>query len=183
MSGLRISLGVAAFFFLLWWFGMKMPGKNISTAASLSTAEIALRAELAADVQTLAGEIGERNMRRYPQLLGIGLDEGTAIVVRGSIAEIIGNGAAHFYDYRPGPPAGEHDFTIAKQGQRDMIAVKKEKEGTINTLEGTLGPGDETGEKIEFELNGNLAKVYFEWKRVCWPNKRRGPARCNMAKR
>ena len=29
---------------------------------------MALRAELAADVQTLAGEIGERNMRRYPQL-------------------------------------------------------------------------------------------------------------------
>ena len=45
-----------------------MPGKNISTAAALSAGDIALRAELAADVQTLAGEIGERNMRRYPQL-------------------------------------------------------------------------------------------------------------------
>lgn len=45
-----------------------MPGKNISTAAPLSVAEIALRAELAADVQALAGDIGERNMRRYPQL-------------------------------------------------------------------------------------------------------------------
>lgn len=45
-----------------------MPGKNISTAAPLSVAEIALRAELAADVQVLAGDIGERNMRRYPQL-------------------------------------------------------------------------------------------------------------------
>ena len=38
------------------------------TAAPLSADEIALRAELAADVQTLAGDIGERNMRRYPQL-------------------------------------------------------------------------------------------------------------------
>ena len=68
MSGLRIALGVVAFFLLLWWFGMRMPGKNISTAATLSAAEIALRAELAADVQALAGDIGERNMRRYRQL-------------------------------------------------------------------------------------------------------------------
>lgn len=67
-SGFRIALAVVAVFFLLWWFGMRMPGKNISTAAPLSAGEIALRAELAADVQTLAGEIGERNMRRYPQL-------------------------------------------------------------------------------------------------------------------
>ncbi|HEV2840302.1 MAG TPA: M28 family peptidase [Chthoniobacterales bacterium] len=68
LSVLRIALAVLAFFFLLWWFGMKMPGRNISTAAPLSAEETALSAELAADVQTLAGEIGERNMHRYPQL-------------------------------------------------------------------------------------------------------------------
>jgi len=68
LSGLRIMLAVLAAFFLLWWFGMRTPGKNISTSAPLSADEIALRAELATDVQTLAGEIGERNMRRYPQL-------------------------------------------------------------------------------------------------------------------
>jgi hypothetical protein len=67
-SGFRIALAVLTFFFLLWWFGMRMPGKNISTAAPLSADEIALRAELVADVQALAGDIGERNMRRYPQL-------------------------------------------------------------------------------------------------------------------
>src|SRR2546423_2834922 len=38
-------------------------------AAVLDASEIALRAELIADVQALAGEIGERNMNRYPQLL------------------------------------------------------------------------------------------------------------------
>jgi len=68
LSGFRSALAVLTFFFLLWWFGMRMPVTNISTAASLSAAEIALRAELAADVQALAGDIGERNMRRYPQL-------------------------------------------------------------------------------------------------------------------
>jgi Zn-dependent M28 family amino/carboxypeptidase len=45
-----------------------MPGKNISNAAPLSPEDIDLRAELKSDVQTLAGEIGERNMARYPQL-------------------------------------------------------------------------------------------------------------------
>ncbi len=68
LSGLRIALAVGVFFFLLWWFGMRMPGRNISTAAPLSADELGLRAELVADVQKLAGEIGERNMQRYPQL-------------------------------------------------------------------------------------------------------------------
>ena len=45
-----------------------MPGKNVSTAATLSADEVALRGELVADVQKLAGEIGERNLRRYGQL-------------------------------------------------------------------------------------------------------------------
>jgi len=45
-----------------------MPGRNISKAASLSPDEVTLREELRADVQKLAGEIGERNMWRYPQL-------------------------------------------------------------------------------------------------------------------
>jgi Zn-dependent M28 family amino/carboxypeptidase len=45
-----------------------MPGKNVSAAAALSPAEIALRTELTADVQHLAGEIGERNLPHYPQL-------------------------------------------------------------------------------------------------------------------
>jgi Zn-dependent M28 family amino/carboxypeptidase len=45
-----------------------MPGKNISSAARLSPEDIDLRAELKSDVQTLAGEIGERNMGHYGQL-------------------------------------------------------------------------------------------------------------------
>lgn len=46
-----------------------MPGRNISSAAALNHAEVALRAELVADVKALAGEIGERNLNRYPKLL------------------------------------------------------------------------------------------------------------------
>src|ERR1044072_4793655 len=68
LSVLRIALAVLGFFLLLWWFGMRMPGRNVSSAAPLSAADIVLRAELASDVEKLAGEIGERNLRRYPQL-------------------------------------------------------------------------------------------------------------------
>src|SRR5216110_1127185 len=67
-SALRIAIVVAAILLLLWWFGMRMPGKNISKAAPLSLDEITLREELRADVQKLAGEICERNMWRCPQL-------------------------------------------------------------------------------------------------------------------
>jgi hypothetical protein len=65
---LCITIAVAAVSVLLWWFGMRMPGKNVSTAGALSTDEVALREELRANVQKLAGEIGERNMWHYAQL-------------------------------------------------------------------------------------------------------------------
>jgi hypothetical protein len=68
LSALRIAIAVAAVLALLWWFGVKMPGKSISKAAPLSPDEVALREELRADVQKLAGEIGERNMWHYAQL-------------------------------------------------------------------------------------------------------------------
>jgi hypothetical protein len=67
-SALRIAIAVAAVLALLWWFGVRMPGKNISKTAPLSPDEIALREELRADVQKLAGDIGERNMWHYAKL-------------------------------------------------------------------------------------------------------------------
>jgi hypothetical protein len=67
-SALRITIAVVAILALLWWFGVRMPGKSISKTAPLSPDEIALREELRADVQKLAGEIGERNMWHYAQL-------------------------------------------------------------------------------------------------------------------
>jgi Zn-dependent M28 family amino/carboxypeptidase len=48
---------------------IRMPGKSFQgTAPPLSTDELTLRSELVADVQKLAGEIGERNLSRYPKL-------------------------------------------------------------------------------------------------------------------
>ena len=68
----RIAVALIAFAAAVWFFAIRMPGRNTSSAAALNEAEVALRAELVADVQALAGDIGERNMNRYPQLLAPG---------------------------------------------------------------------------------------------------------------
>jgi cyanophycinase len=61
-------------------------------------------------------------MQRYPKLLGIGIDERTAVVVQGETAVTIGRGNAHFYDYRSGPPKGERDYMLVQPGQRfDLV--------------------------------------------------------------
>lgn len=64
----RIALLLLVIILLVWAFGIRMPGRSISTAAILNHAEIALRGELVADVRALADEIGERNVTRYAQL-------------------------------------------------------------------------------------------------------------------
>lgn len=67
-SAARIALPLLVIFSFVWFFGIRMPGRNPAKAAVLNDAEIALRGELVADVQKLAGEIGERNLNRHPQL-------------------------------------------------------------------------------------------------------------------
>ncbi|QEL19479.1 cyanophycinase [Limnoglobus roseus] len=55
-------------------------------------------------------------MHRYPQFLGIGLDEATAIVVQGSTAEILGKGKVHFYDAKRKVKDGDPDFEAFPAG-------------------------------------------------------------------
>ena len=55
-------------------------------------------------------------MKLYPQILGIGIDEGTAIVVKGTTAEVIGKTKVGFYDYRTPPKDGEQDYVEVKVG-------------------------------------------------------------------
>ncbi|HZL90593.1 MAG TPA: cyanophycinase [Pirellulaceae bacterium] len=65
-------------------------------------------------------------MRRHPQLLGIGIDEATALVVQGKIGEVVGRGQVHFYDYRSGPPAADkQDFTAVAAGGKYDLADRK----------------------------------------------------------
>jgi cyanophycinase len=67
-------------------------------------------------------------MKQYPQYLGIGIDEGTAVVVTGCTAGVIGKSKAAFYDYRAAPIDGEVDYVEVKAGERyDLKARTKIK--------------------------------------------------------
>jgi hypothetical protein len=66
LSALCLLLATAAG---VWWLMIRMPGKSFAgEAPPLSTEQLALRAELVRDVQTLASEIGERNVIHYREL-------------------------------------------------------------------------------------------------------------------
>ena len=64
-------------------------------------------------------------MKQYPQLLGIGIDEGTAIVVKGNTAEVIGKSKVAFYDTRVAPKAGEKDYVEVPSGSKYDIKNRK----------------------------------------------------------
>jgi cyanophycinase len=65
-------------------------------------------------------------MKLFPQYLGIGLDETTAIVVRGSVAEVVGKNQVHFYDAaKPEHDSLSHGARYDLKA-RKVIAAKKE---------------------------------------------------------
>jgi cyanophycinase len=64
-------------------------------------------------------------MKTYPQLLGIGLDEATAIVVRGHVADVMGKGEAHFYDRRMPVEKDRPDHESLKAGGRYDLKERK----------------------------------------------------------
>jgi cyanophycinase len=65
-------------------------------------------------------------LAKYPQFLGIGLDEATAIVVTGSTAEVLGKGKVHFYDRRKPVKEGEPDYEAFPAGAKyDLIKRAK----------------------------------------------------------
>ena len=67
---LRVLLVFVAPALVAWWVMVRMPGKSFHGASpALSTAELVLREELAADVRQLAGAIGERNVAHYEALV------------------------------------------------------------------------------------------------------------------
>jgi cyanophycinase len=69
-------------------------------------------------------------MKIHPQYLGIGIDEATAIVVKGSIADVIGRGKVHFYDTNRKVESGEPDYqALSAGGQYDLRARKVLAEG------------------------------------------------------
>ena len=68
-------------------------------------------------------------MKTYPQLLGVGLDEGTAIVVKGHEATVMGKGEVHFYDRTKPPADGKPDYESLKAGGRYDLKARKALDG------------------------------------------------------
>jgi cyanophycinase len=64
-------------------------------------------------------------MKTYPQYLGIGIDEATAIVVKGSVAEVIGKGKVHFYDAKRAVEKGNPDYEALEAGGRYELKERK----------------------------------------------------------
>jgi cyanophycinase len=64
-------------------------------------------------------------LKTYPQLLGVGLDEGTAIVVQGHEAQVMGKGEVHFYDRRKAVEDGKADYESLRSGGRYDLKARK----------------------------------------------------------
>lgn len=64
-------------------------------------------------------------MKVYPQYLGIGLDEATAIVVQGTTAEVLGRGEVHFYDRRQPVEEGRPDHQSVGAGKKYDLKERK----------------------------------------------------------
>ena len=57
-------------------------------------------------------------------MLGVGIDESTALVVRKSVGEIVGRGKVFFYDRNQPVVEGEDDFVALEAGQKFDLAKR-----------------------------------------------------------
>jgi cyanophycinase len=68
-------------------------------------------------------------MAAYPQLLGLGLDEGTAVLVRGTVLEVLGKGKVAAYDRHRPVVAGEKDYEELGPDARYELKERKRLDG------------------------------------------------------
>lgn len=61
-------------------------------------------------------------MNDYPQLLGIGVDERTAIVIHQNTAEVVGQNSVSFYDWRP---AGSRESIALQAGESYNLKTRQ----------------------------------------------------------
>jgi cyanophycinase len=64
-------------------------------------------------------------MAVYPQLLGIGIGEGTVLVVQGSVMEIVGRSPVAVYNRRRPVKVGEKDYDELAPGTRYNLATRE----------------------------------------------------------
>ncbi len=79
-------------------------------------------------------------MDKYPQFLGIGLDESTALVVQGRTAEIMGPGKVYFYDRRQITDPDAPDYATAAAGDKYDLHDRKIIPGEKKPAEKSVCP-------------------------------------------
>jgi cyanophycinase len=87
---------------------------------------------------------------RHPKLLGIGIDEATAIVVTGSRAEVIGDHAAHFITAGSTNGSGESGPAESRPDNADNSSRDADDDG----------PGVDGSDAIESDVDGSVLSRY-----------------------
>jgi cyanophycinase len=64
-------------------------------------------------------------MAVYPQLLGIGIDEGTALIVQGEVMEVVGRSKVAVYDRRRAVAPGGPDYQVLTPGMRYNLKLRR----------------------------------------------------------
>ena len=56
--------------------------------------------------------------KAFPQLIGLGIDEATALIVRGTTMEVVGQSQVAVFDRQPNDPETEPEYEVVKAGQK-----------------------------------------------------------------
>ncbi len=64
-------------------------------------------------------------MKVYPQLLGVGIDEGTALLVRGEVMDVLGVSKVAVYDRTRPVPKGQPDYQVLTAGARYNLRTRQ----------------------------------------------------------
>jgi cyanophycinase-like exopeptidase len=70
--------------------------------------------------------------KTHPELIGLGLDESTALIVRGTTMQVIGQHNVTVFDRQPESQSESPDFAVLKSGERYDFRQHRRME-TLNT--------------------------------------------------
>ena len=56
--------------------------------------------------------------KAFPQLIGLGIDEATALIVRGTTMEVVGKSQVAVFDRQPNDPDTDPEYEVVKAGQK-----------------------------------------------------------------
>lgn len=95
--------------------------------------------------------------QNYPQLVGLGLDEGTAVVVKGHELEVLGRNRVCVFDRRAQSGEGEQSFDVLLAGDRYDLSQRR-RMGPTRAEEPALQIVEQTTESSETVAAGSESR-------------------------